>query len=250
MKFFAIHLSDLESERFLSASNDQIATWLFLHAYCAKQCNAGTITDAHEFSERFWSRHGIEKGTLELPSPLWSWEDGSLIIEPYDIDGQTLFERKSKGGKEGADKRWNRTPNRTPKGSVYAPNSTLPNSTQEEITKPKKRSSGDDREVSNDGLVFADWFKTLLPETLSLPKNWNQKFAKAYDDMARIDGRKPDDIRSVCQWARTNDFWKNHIMSPAKLRERKDGIMYFDKLMSQATPTGQKKGSIPDGFGV
>ena len=122
MKHFGIFITDLESERFLSASNDQIATWLFLHAFCSKQTNGGTITEAASLPDRFWNRHGIEKDILDQPSPLWSWAGDSLSVEPYDIHGETLYLKKSKGGKEGNAIRWKdhenkslvRTPNRTP----------------------------------------------------------------------------------------------------------------------------------------
>jgi hypothetical protein len=129
MKFFAIHIEDLESERFLSASNDQISTWVFLHALCSKQCNGGTIQDAGSFPDRFWSRHGITKDVLDQPSPLWSWNMESLTVSPYDIDGQTLFEKKTKGGKMGAIKRWGTPPNGSPNGSPNAPNITQHNPT-------------------------------------------------------------------------------------------------------------------------
>ena len=117
MKFFAVHNSDLESERFLSASNDQVATWLFLQSYCSKQLNGGVVEGAAAFTERFWSRHGISKEIVDSQSPLWSWSGGSLTITPYDIDGQTLWEKKAAGGKAGAEKRWNRTPIKSPDGT-------------------------------------------------------------------------------------------------------------------------------------
>lgn len=132
MKFFGVHIEDLESEKFLSASNDQIATWLFLHALCSKQCNGGVIPDSAAHPERFWSRHGISKAMIGAPSPLWSWDDGgNLTVSPYDIDGQSLYEKKVKGGQDGSAKRWGgRTPNGTPNGTPDAYYITQPDITQ------------------------------------------------------------------------------------------------------------------------
>lgn len=131
MKHFAVFLLDLESERFLSATSDQISTWLFLHAFCSKQLNGGTIEGAGALPERFWNRHGIDRKMILEESPLWSWTDGNLSVEPYDIDGQTLYQKKVLGGGKGAEKRWKGTENRTPNSSENRtpnrPNLTLPN---------------------------------------------------------------------------------------------------------------------------
>lgn len=155
MKFFGVHIEDLESERFLSATNDQIATWLFLHALCSKQCNCGVLDNAATLPERYWGRHGIEKCILEKPSPLWSWNGEHLAIEPYDIDGQNVYERKVAGGKSWAKKRWGNTadrtpsgspdgsPHRTPSGSPHR-NPNAPNPTQPNPTQPEKTSSSDE----------------------------------------------------------------------------------------------------------
>ena len=129
MKHFGIFISDLESERFMSATNDQITTWLFLHAFCSKQTNGGIITGAATLQDRFWSRHGISYALVMTPSPLWSWNDDALTVEPYDIDGESLYLKKVKGGKDGAYRRWKETVNRSPNGSPYRPNLTLPNQT-------------------------------------------------------------------------------------------------------------------------
>lgn len=130
MKFFGVHIQDLESEKFLASSNDHIATWVFLHAICSKQCNSGLISDAENLTERFWSRHGVEIEILLQPSRLWSWTPAGLIVEPYDIDGQTVFERKRAGGIKGASNRWNRTPIDSPN----APDPTRPNITRPDLS--------------------------------------------------------------------------------------------------------------------
>jgi hypothetical protein len=136
MKHFGIFITDLESERFLTASNDQIATWLFLHAFCSKQTNGGTIKDAVTLPERFWSRHGITASILPKPSPLWSWNDSDLSVHPYDINGESLYLKKVAGGKKGMETRWNGTADKSLNKSLNRPDLTRPN-----LTLPKKRRS-------------------------------------------------------------------------------------------------------------
>lgn len=102
------------------------------------------------------------------------------------------------------------------------------------------------RDNSPEGIQFADWFKSTLPETINLKANWRESFAKAYDDLVRLDNRSPDEIRKVCQWARADSFWKTNFMSPLKLRDRnKGGIQYFDvfaERMKQPSANGSKPG--------
>lgn len=114
MKYFAVHIADLESEEFLAASNDQIATWLFLHALCSKQLNGGTIPGAADIPERFWNRHGVDYDILLTTSPLWKWNGNDLVLEPYDSDGERVYRSKVQGGKTRAEKRWGSTPKSSP----------------------------------------------------------------------------------------------------------------------------------------
>jgi hypothetical protein len=241
MKYFAIHNADLESERFLSASNDQIATWLFLLAFCSKQLNGGTIAEADNLPERFWTRHGMNLDVVKADSPLWEWDGLNVTIAFYDRDGEELYQKKVEAGKSYGRGRANRTADSSPDREEKREEEI----NQEETTKPKKRSSADDREVSTEGLIFADWFKSLLPETLNLNRNWRKSFAYTYDKMVRIDQRTPEQIRYVCEWARSNSFWQSKFMSPDYLRKRNGEIMNFDKLAAQASPTSSAKASPP-----
>jgi hypothetical protein len=136
MKFFGVHIEDLESERFLSASNDQIATWLFLHKLCSKQMNGGTIAEATDLPDRFWMHHGLSSAILTQPSPLWAWDGDSLTVEPYDIKGEKVCRSKSAGGKKGMETRWKGKANKTLNNTLNIPNPTQPNPTQ-----PKKKRS-------------------------------------------------------------------------------------------------------------
>ena len=102
---------------------------------------------------------------------------------------------------------------------------------QHEIT-PKKET------VSSEGTTFAHWFRDTLPEKTNMPDRWEKSFAQTYDDLVRLDGRNPDEIRRVCQWARTDSFWASNFQSPAKLRKRnKDGIQYYDVFLEKAYQT-------------
>lgn len=94
------------------------------------------------------------------------------------------------------------------------------------------------RRVSNtaspEAIQFAVWFKSSIPEAVNLAKNWQQSFAKAFDDLVRLDKRQPEEIRRVCQWARKDSFWSGNFMSPVKLRKRNgDEITYYDVFLSR-----------------
>ena len=124
MKFFAVHLEDLEGDAFASATDHQIVTWLFLHAYCCKQLNGGVIEGAADIPAKLWLRHGIEHHEiLSEPSPLWEWVEGMLRVKPYDREGQALYEKKSKAGRATAAKRWGRGSTATRSASSTAKSS-------------------------------------------------------------------------------------------------------------------------------
>lgn len=108
------------------------------------------------------------------------------------------------------------------------------------------RHKKEENKPSERGFKFADWFKTLIPETLKLSVNWREQWAKCFDDMIRLDSRTAESITKVCKWARPHEFWKKNFLSPCKLRERnQSGIMYFDvfaeDMNNPKTPNGQAK---------
>jgi Helix-turn-helix domain len=96
------------------------------------------------------------------------------------------------------------------------------------------------RESSTEGIQFAQWFKSSLPESVKLQDNWQQSFAKTYDDLVTLDKRTPEQILKVSRWARTDSFWQTNFMSPSKLRKRnRDAITYFDVFAEKMKqPTG------------
>lgn len=91
---------------------------------------------------------------------------------------------------------------------------------------------------SEEGGKFADWFKTLLPPDVRLADGWRSKWASIYDSMIRIDSRLKAEIKAVCEWARRDEFWSSNFMSPSKLREKKDGIQYFDIFKAKMAAAG------------
>lgn len=211
MKFFAVHISDLESEAFTIASADQVATWLFLHALCAKQMNGGRIEGAKRMPPKFWQRHGIEApGLLCKPSPLWGWEGDDLRLSPYDIEGESITAKKIEGGRKGgkarAAQRWRKnegaesTPSRTPKGTGgSSPDAPDPISTQSELieseqtTPPSpprgRRRKGANRVIQNSPLMerIGGWFNRK-PET-----KWTDEEARLLQEAAP----SPDELESL-----------------------------------------------------
>lgn len=98
-------------------------------------------------------------------------------------------------------------------------------------------------EISPEGIVFADWFKSTLPVGIHLKSNWQALFGKAFDELVKLDKRSPEEIRRVSQWARTDGFWSTNFMSPAKLRKRNgDGIQYFDVFLGRMSTLGGAPG--------
>lgn len=113
-----------------------------------------------------------------------------------------------------------------------APGKTTKKANQRKLT---------NREISPEGIQFAQWFKSSLPESVNLKANWQQSFAETYDQLVRLDNRDPEQIRVVSRWARTDLFWKSNFMSPSKLRDRdKNGIQWFDVFTEKMKqPSGQ-----------
>ncbi len=84
--------------------------------------------------------------------------------------------------------------------------------------------------VSERGLAFAAWFRGTLPADVRLAEGWKLAWARCFDEMLVIDGRTPEGIAAVCRWARAHDFWQANFQTPLKLRQRKDGALYFDRF--------------------
>ncbi len=83
--------------------------------------------------------------------------------------------------------------------------------------------------------TFVVWFIDLLGKTGAPPvrltpsneKSWRE----SYEKLRRIDGKEKAEIKQVCEWARNDGFWKKNFYSPSKLRDRKEGISFYDLLL-------------------
>lgn len=132
MSFFGVFPADLDGQAFTAASNDQVATWLFLHGLCFKEMNRGRIDAAHDLEPRYWHRNMIDPAILDRPSPLWTWDGGTLVLECYDIGAEEKCVTYSERAKKAAKARWDKERNRddaSGNASSNAPNPTLPNPT-------------------------------------------------------------------------------------------------------------------------
>lgn len=116
--------------------------------------------------------------------------------------------------------------------------------------------SGDSLQRNNslEEIEFANWFKSSLPKEQQdrLSKDWLNGWCKVYDELVRIDKRTPEKIREVCQWARTDSFWKPNFNSPLKLRKRNgDGTLYFDVFTGKmkSSPTNHRPASASVNMG-
>lgn len=62
-----------------------------------------------------------------------------------------------------------------------------------------------------------------------------QNWAQVFDLMVRVDGRSPDRVRKVIDFATSDSFWRPNILSPGKLRDK------FDQLDSRMAATVSAK---------
>jgi hypothetical protein len=100
---------------------------------------------------------------------------------------------------------------------------------------------------SEEGLRFARWFRSTLSEKIKPSPNWEEQWAKTYDELIRLDHRTKQEITMVCQWARQDPFWATCFLSPLKLRQRdKNKVLYFDIFAQKANqPTLPINGNHP-----
>ncbi len=112
-------------------------------------------------------------------------------------------------------------------------------------SKNKKTFSSDSVEIRLSELLF----EKILSRNPKHKKPNLQTWAKSVDLMRRVDGRTPEDIRTVILWCQGHHFWQNNILSTGKLREN------FDQLQMKMGAEETKKGvdavlrpSTHDGF--
>lgn len=111
---------------------------------------------------------------------------------------------------------------------------------------PKRQRKG--IEISEEGLRFADWFKTLIPDTHKLEYSYRTNWAKTFDELVRLDGRNASQISKVCKWARQDSFWNSNFLSPSKLRQRdRQGATYWDVFEARMSNGNGKNGHQGNG---
>lgn len=108
-------------------------------------------------------------------------------------------------------------------------------------------------EVSDEGKLFANFFRELLPPTQKVTDGDLKKWADTFDKLVRIDKRPREEIYAVTEWARKDSFWgeQGNFLSACKLRNKnKDGVMYYDvflqKYLKERSKTDGNK-SKPEG---
>lgn len=120
----------------------------------------------------------------------------------------------------------------TEKGEKMSPHPLVDPSIDPSRSERKKED-----ELSLDSVRFVTWFLALLKETGArepvLTASIRATWAECYEKMIRLDGRDKKEVASVCRWARNDQFWRGNFMSPMKLRDKKDGVMYFDQFLNR-----------------
>ncbi len=109
------------------------------------------------------------------------------------------------------------------------------NRAEPEDIKKKEPKGTPSLEIQTEAQRFVVWFIDLLGKTGAPPvrltpsneKSWRE----SYEKLRRIDGKEKAEIKQVCEWARNDGFWKKNYYSPSKLRDRKEGISFYDLLL-------------------
>ncbi|MGA2297178.1 MAG: DUF4373 domain-containing protein [FCB group bacterium] len=106
-----------------------------------------------------------------------------------------------------------------------------------EIIKANVNSSSD----MEDGIKFANYFRTLLPENTYISESTLTIWANVYRLLVRIELKTPEEIYAVCKWARENSFWKDKFLNPIQLTQKIDEIEHIDIFLNQMKRENGKK---------
>lgn len=98
--------------------------WLRLSAHCAARLLGGRLKGAQAWSDGVCVRSvGLPRSALDemVAGEVAWWDADDLVLARYDLEGERLWKRQSKGGKEGNKTRWGgRSPDTSPDGSPAA----------------------------------------------------------------------------------------------------------------------------------
>lgn len=235
---FQFYPSDwLSSQRVQLMSLEEEGAYVRLLCYC---WNHGRIPDDMERLSRIIGK-GASTTLATTVSTMFQPDgnnDGWLIHErlEQEREKQRRWKQKSsEGGRKSAEKRAKSKSGSTNGARVVA--NCLPNGSNQKATLQSSSSTTSPekaREVSEEGLRFAEWFHSFLPNDRKLEAGWKANWAKVYDQMISIDKRTMKEIKAVCTWALNDAFWSSNFLSPAKLRDRnKDKVMYYDMFKAK-----------------
>lgn len=177
-----------------------------------------------ESIKKRWSKNEEQKEGESEQKPTETYNSNTNVIQlnnetdtiVSNFDTKRYKEKKRKE-KEIIDS------NNTTKEISLSDNNTL---LQE---KPSIVSLKNFQDFSDDSKGFALWFKQSLPDSQKVNETDLKNWAMTYDEMIRLDGRTPEQIKAVVQWAREDDFWRRNFISAKKLRLKdKSGVQYFD----------------------
>jgi len=73
-----------------------------------------------------------------------------------------------------------------------------------------------------------------------------QSWAKLFDMMIRVDKRHPDAIERLIALSQADEFWRNNILSPSKLRIQFDQLTV--KLIGRDKVASEEGESLPPGY--
>lgn len=98
--------------------------------------------------------------------------------------------------------------------------------TQPNQEKTGKESPLSEKKFSDDDLQIASWMFDCLKTRNPEHKSPNlEKWANSIRLIRERDGRKPEHIRALFEWAHNDSFWGANILSPDKLREKWDQLV-------------------------
>ncbi len=100
--------------------------------------------------------------------------------------------------------------------------------------------------------IMRGWMKTIsYLQTAAAQAEHEDGWLDALEKLHRLDGHSWQDIGRLAKWVAQDSFWCTNVESPAKLRKKKDGVKYYDRLWRKMTsgppPRGPKGGRMPTG---
>jgi hypothetical protein len=100
-------------------------------------------------------------------------------------------------------------------------------------TKPKKKTAVK-VEASEAGSGFAKWFKEMLANNHKDIRHFDaKKWANEFDKLNR--DYNGQDIYAACNFALTDNFWKDNFLTPMKLQKKnREDMKYIDVFLNKA----------------